>query len=226
MPHRFHFVVALIAFSTLTACDPLPYNVCGGSNECGSGDSCYDVHAPLTTGGTAQGRFCSRQCTSDANCPSRRGLSGACYGLYGDPNGINVCYMRCNTTADCPAGSSCFNAARTDGGSDRICVPGAVASTRYERCSGGSSSASETCLNVRAPLSGGTTTNGNFCSNTCRSDADCAPRNGNSGACYGLYGDTSGVSVCYQRCTSQVNCAAGSACAPTTTGDMICIPVS
>ena len=70
------------------------------------------------------GRMCSRDCTSEAMCPSDDLSShGACYGIGGDadPN-RRACYARCGDDRDCAPGLLCYPAVGA-GISDQICIP-------------------------------------------------------------------------------------------------------
>jgi hypothetical protein len=67
---------------------------------------------------------------------------------------------------------------------------------------------------------------GRMCSVYCGSDADCPHR----GSCFELAGDPSGESICYGRCTSDLDCDSGFTCADATTVDgtvvdAICLPL-
>jgi hypothetical protein len=62
-----------------------------------------------------------------------------------------------------------------------------------------------------------------MCSMTCASDSQCTRSStGEPGACYDVMG--SGVLLCYERCFTDADCAAGFGCIATDAGDAICLP--
>jgi hypothetical protein len=93
------------------------YTRCSGSADCVDGDDCWLVQ--LGPAGTS-GRFCSYTCTSDLNCESNFGFSGACYSLEGTNQ---LCYQRCVLDSDCYVSSVCVEVISTAGGIDFVCVP-------------------------------------------------------------------------------------------------------
>jgi len=68
---------------------------------------------------------------------------------------------------------------------------------------------------------------GGVCSADCVNHSDC-PGGDAASSCYALAGDTTGLSICYQRCTFDRDCASGLVCEPVIGGraeDSICMPI-
>lgn len=110
----------LSAFCLLASCADVapPYASCGGSDDCGAGaDACYRVAFTRSDGSAADGRFCSRSCSSDTDCAA----GGVCLSLAGDGSGTAICYAPCSVSADCYAGLRCTPTTGAAAGS--VCMP-------------------------------------------------------------------------------------------------------
>lgn len=96
----------------INAYDECPF---GAAEQCVTGVACWGV----TVDGVMAG-VCSRECTSDASCPTdARGFSGSCLAFPGQPA---LCFEACTSTAECQEGWACKSSA--NGISfPSICVP-------------------------------------------------------------------------------------------------------
>jgi len=96
----------------IAAFDECPF---GSAEMCEAGVACWGVTVDSVMAGV-----CSRECTSDASCPTdSRGNLGSCLAFPGQPA---LCFESCTSTADCQTGWACKNSA--NGISfPNICVP-------------------------------------------------------------------------------------------------------
>lgn len=94
------------------------YGICSSNADCNDGrDTCFGVN--IGPAGTS-GNFCSRGCSSDNDCESNYGYSGACYSLEST---TYLCYQRCTVDSDCYSSSVCISVLLSTGGTDYVCVP-------------------------------------------------------------------------------------------------------
>lgn len=94
-----------------TGAAPLDYAACqgGSAGACGA-DTCY--YDPLL--GTTDDGYCTRSCTSDAQCPAFGGAPSACI--------AGQCRRGCMGFSDCVAALACTPGRWEDGASLRLCV--------------------------------------------------------------------------------------------------------
>jgi len=129
-------------------------------------------------------------------------------------------------------GYECAVAAATDCGDGTCVSPGGVCpdaggALLYERCLDRTDCdpAADGCYEVDT-----STGTGAMCSVQCLDASDClAVRGGVGATCYTLYGDPSGVAICYEQCDFDADCAFGLGCvdALDPSGvviDRICVP--
>jgi len=90
-----------------------PYLDCDSDMTCSSTERCLDV----TTMGTA-GRTCTRNCTTDDECPTRTERGAACMTAGTRP----VCLARCVGPLDCVVGNSCVSYTSREG-TNMVCLP-------------------------------------------------------------------------------------------------------
>lgn len=99
--------------------DAATYDECIDSKDCRAGDTCTRVITSIS-----DGRMCTHECTTNANCGGPAGLGGSCYMIFGDPDPNNfVCYQRCTSDFDCFSGSRCFDATMEGSVTDAVCFP-------------------------------------------------------------------------------------------------------
>ena len=206
------------------------YQRCDFASDCPSGRDCQRVTLP----GGVQDGICSlapgevekssspgdgfvpgQRCDSDESC-----AGGACYSVGGAPS---VCYQRCDTATDCPAGNRCQVITLPDGTQDRICTsgqgdlsePGRSGTPPVVLPKGSVGDQVKPQPEVAQVRPGGRFRPGQRCS----SDDSCA----DGGTCYSVGG---APSVCYQRCDFASDCPAGNQCRvitlPDGTQDRIC----
>jgi hypothetical protein len=106
MRTRGGWLVYLALCLGLWGCGATVGDPCTTAADCGNALCINREHTP--------GGYCSRQCTSDTDCPS-----GTTCVQDGAANGVNACFRVCAAEQDCRRGYVC-TAARVSG--RQICV--------------------------------------------------------------------------------------------------------
>lgn len=99
----------------IIACGSEPlYSPCSSGDKCG-GDGCFQLLYSRSDGSEREGNFCSKRCTTDADC-----RDGVCLALSEDPDSNFLCFETC-TPDSCFEGQVCtpVNGASVD----RVCLP-------------------------------------------------------------------------------------------------------
>jgi len=110
---------------------------CATCSESGTGDPCGGLSSyPCTANLTCNGQWCTRTCTTDADCVGL-GQSGGNY--IGNPNacikatgGIQECYPGCMQAGDCAAFSGTICRTATDASGATVSVCGSVSDAASE----------------------------------------------------------------------------------------------
>jgi hypothetical protein len=113
-------VLALVALVALAACaareDPQPCGLvdepCSGDSACASGTTCTHV-----TWDFGDGALCTKECSSQLDCPSANGDSAHCLDVARD--GRFRCYLGCRHSWNCPGSQVCQPLAT----GDAVCLP-------------------------------------------------------------------------------------------------------
>lgn len=92
---------------------PEPYIDCTGDEMCAPSERCITV-----TSATTAGRMCTRECTTDADCPTRTEEGAACRTAGSRP----VCLARCAGPLDCVVGNTCVMYDAREG-PVQVCLP-------------------------------------------------------------------------------------------------------
>lgn len=100
--------------------DSPAYAPCGGSDGCKGKqtDGCYRILLTRSDGSEGDGKLCTLECESDADCPD----GGACLAFDADAERTFLCYERCEEPGDCYQGFRCTTVEAPDA-ADRVCLP-------------------------------------------------------------------------------------------------------
>lgn len=94
------------------------YSPCDDGSDCEApATGCYELLISRSDGSEAAGTFCSRDCETDADCPS----GGTCLALAGDPEARFLCMALCTEAAHCYDGLRCTPVDGVSGAD--ICLP-------------------------------------------------------------------------------------------------------